>query len=398
MKKSVLLSMIIFAIGALCVSCSSDDASDGNGERWENTSYAVSRYNDLSYIEVPADGGVYKFHYDSSEHITVDTLFMDNNIERNKNFGALKYKYRMVGNQVQADEGVMCDVGINAQDVMVKIAPNNDFTRRAIITLNFGNNKKVQLRFWQKPIGQSNDALKDLVGDWVVDVDATKNAGGRDYTGALVTRYSFHEDGTYYESFNYGFLSYGNDYTKTERGVWKVSDGVLRMELIHYASGYSIGETVMDYRVSDEKFITPVCVFERVENTRLPVAPYYTLEIKRNEENLPYPIKAGEPVSLEFKLRAKSANCTIDKMVFKCYKEAKEYVEGVGYRSRIYNDTIDVSKYMNDKYEFSYPITYPTGDGYFHYTVEYQYTLKLRNGDFTTYGGAGADYMRLIKE
>ena len=85
-------------------------------------------------------------------------------------------------------------------------------------------------------------------------------------------------------------------------------------------------------------------------------------------------------------------------MVFKCYKEAKEYVEGVGYRSRIYNDTIDVSKYMNDKYEFSYPITYPTGDGYFHYTVEYQYTLKLRNGDFTTYGGAGADYMRLIKE
>ena len=53
---------------------------------------------------------------------------------------------------------------------------------------------------------------------------------------------------------------------------------------------------------------------------------------------------------------------------------------------------------MNDKYEFSYPITYPTGDGYFHYTVEYQYTLKLRNGDFTTYGGADADYMRLIKE
>lgn len=379
------------------MSCSSDDTFNWDEDGWSNTSYAMNRYNDISYIEVPVDGGVYTFHYNSSERISIDTLFMDNNIERPESYYAQKYKYTMAGNQILSDYGVMCNVGINAQDVKVEIAPNNDFTRRAIINLNVGN-KKIQLRFWQKPIGQSNGALKSLLGDWVVDIDATNKAYGTDYSeDDRVFRYSFHEDGTYFSSLNYSFSlptsssgSYFSDFP--ELGVWKDSCGVLIMSGIG-VSGYSVNKTVMDYRVSGGKFYTPGRIFERMEKTRMIVLPYYTVELKRKEENLPYPPKAGEPVNLEFKLYAKGAN-------FKMY-----YVELLrSGMTRVYSDgnsglrfdgtdTTDVSQYLNGRYEFSFPIAYPDSNTIHRYWVGYRISLLRESGDLDFYKTVFTDYI-----
>lgn len=397
MKRFILLPMMIFFIGMLCVSCSSDDTFNWDEDGWSNTSYAMNRYNDISYIEVPVDGGVCTFHYNSSESISIDTLFMDNNIERPKSSYARKYKYTMVGNQILSDYGVMCNVGINAQDVKVEIAPNNDFTRRAIINLNVGN-KKIQLRFWQKPIGQSNGALKSLLGDWVFDLDATNKEFGTNYSDPdQVPRYSFHEDGTYYSSLSFRFSlptsssgsNYGYDFP--EFGVWKDSCGVLIMSGIG-VSGYSSNKRVMDYRVSGGKFYTPGQVFERMENTRFVVAPYYTLELKRKEENLPYPLKAGEPVTLESKLYAKGANFTMNDVNVLCNRMAREYFEGFGYRWSEKMDSMDVSKYLNDKYEFSLPLTYPDSNNIVRYWLTYTMTLHRPNDDFNVEVGASTDY------
>lgn len=55
-------------------------------------------------------------------------------------------------------------------------------------------------------------------------------------------------------------------------------------------------------------------------------------------------------------------------------------------------DSVDVSKYLNDKYEFSLPLTYPDSNNIVRYWLTYTMTLHRPNDDFNVEVGASTDY------
>ena len=132
----------------------------------------------------------------------------------------------------------------------------------------------------------------------------------------------------------------------------------------HSSWGYAEGSIT---EISDDhlKILDGFYVFDRVENTKEPVTPIYTLNIKRQEANLPYKPKRGEPYMLESKLYAKGNNFNFDKVSLLRSKLTEN-----GYFKY---DTIDISQYAKDNYEFSIPMQY-TGQ-YTSYSLIYEGTF-----------------------
>ena len=138
MKKVLFLSITTFIMALGCVSCSSDDDDDlsqaWTADGWEtNSKYAINTYNDLSYIEVPANGGTFTFHYTNTESLSIDSLYMDNNIEPYPYIIKSNPKYYREGNKICSHGKTAYEVTINNQDVKIEVQANNDFTRRGII-------------------------------------------------------------------------------------------------------------------------------------------------------------------------------------------------------------------------------------------------------------------------
>lgn len=369
MKKILFLSITTFIIALGCVSCSSDDDDDlsqaWTADGWEtNSKYAINTYNDLSYIEVPANGGTFTFHYTNTESLSIDSLYMDNNIEPYPYIIKSNPKYYREGNKICSHGKTAYEVTIINQDVKIEVQANNDFTRRGIINLNVGN-KKLQLRFWQKPVGQSESIRTKLIGDWIQNGEKYRK---ENENGRTLWRLSFHADGTYFSSTNYAVrLPDGSLFgDEGHYGVWKDSCNVLIMEFGdgHSSWGYAEGSIT---EISDDhlKILDGFYVFDRVENTKEPVTPIYTLNIKRQEANLPYKPKRGEPYMLESKLYAKGNNFNFDKVSLLRSKLTEN-----GYFKY---DTIDISQYAKDNYEFSIPMQY-TGQ-YTSYSLIYEGTF-----------------------
>ena len=404
MKKDLLLPLLMAFIMALgCVSCSDDDDNSTQiqiTDNWENNcgDYAINTYNGLTYIEMPANGGTLTLLYSLPDSLSIDSLYMDNNIESDPNFIPANPKYYRDGNKICSQGKTVYEVTINKQNVKVEFQPNNDFTRRGIINFNVGN-KKIQFRFWQKPVGQLESIRKKLIGDWIESGEKYRKENKRFIT---LSRISFHDDGTFFSSSNfvvglpsssYGLSKLGDE---GHFGLWKDSCNVL---IMRYGDGYSSWgcEEWRNFKVSDEhiNIDNESFVFDRVENTKEPVAPFYTLNIKRREENLPYNPKQGETYMLEGKLYAKGNNFTFDKVCLVRNTITGFKNDDYGYKyNKETTDTIDISQYAKNNYEFSIPMQYTGRESLISYIFIYEGTFTSPYyEDLTFNNNAGKSYI-----
>ena len=341
MKKLLFLPIMALSMIIISVSCSSDNDDDEeksifDSKDWEFADYKKCKYNDIMYIEVPAEGGTFTFHSKNGENISIDSLYMDNGI--GNYYDILRYIYE--NNSISYNNQKACQASISGNDVNVVFYPNNEFHRNAYISVMSGG-KKVELRFWQKPIGHSDDVSKKLEGEWVINLDESQTS---EYFYSRQKRLCLNADGTGHLCIeNYEYSPRFEDV----RIAWKDSCGY-----IVYGWPYSFESHTFDivddnhFSVVDISYIPygvySQFLYERVEITNEPVKPFYLFGVNPYEDK----------TVIESKRIAKGNNYKIDKAYLVCTDIEVIKNGSGGYDLKKNNDTIDLKKYESADYEF----------------------------------------------
>lgn len=369
MRKFIFLPFMALSMMLLSVSCSSDNDDDDessilNVKDWESADYKLCKYNDVSYIEVPAEGGSFTFRYKNGGNISLDSINMDNGIKND--LKAPHYTYE--NNAIFYCKKKACQVSINGDEVNVLFDSNNEFNRNAVISVMAGG-EKLELRFWQKPIGHSDDVSKKLEGEWVINTDKSELMAGY---WAAQKRLCLNSDGTSNVIMENYMYDYGKPRFHETEVVWKDSCGYL-VYCYSDHSGYGIrGFAFVDDNSFKMNEGFSSSLYERVEITNEPVKPCYDLNIS---------IYTGrDKITLESKCYAKGKNCKIDKAYLVCYDGLYEVAPdgGMGNCISMTRDTIDVSQYASSNYEFSISRESPKANHMVSYglVIECSYTTK----------------------
>lgn len=362
---------LFIALGS--VSCSSDDDEDGitnslSVKGWEKTDYQECKYNNVSYIEVPAEGGVFTFRYTKGGSISIDTISMDNGIHNH-----FYPEYKNVNDAIFHGTDKACETFINGNELTIKFYPNNEFTRKSIITTTTGG-EKTQFLFWQKPIGQSSDVANKLVGEWVINTEKSELVFSPAYWSEQ-KRLCISEDGTYKIIIeNYTSGRFEKRFSETD-AVWKDSCGFI---IFCYEDHSGWGKYKLE-QVDDNNLkidaVTSKPIYERLAITNEPVKPCYRLNIVYPDGSSPSSesyAKPGDKFNLECKLYAHGKNYAIDEIYLICNDRLNVVNEEGHFGSTISlkSDTIDISQYAAKDYEFSIPRTCPAANHSIIFTIE----------------------------